>query len=357
VQPATILITGGAGFVGSNLAVYLKRRSPVTRVVAFDNLKRRGSELNPPRLREVGVEFIHGDIRNPADLECAVDADLLLECAAEPSVLAGFGASPEYVIQTNLVGTLNLLEYCRRRATRLIFLSTSRVYSIASLCAVALEESSSRFEIAAEQQIPGVSREGITEAFPVAGPRSLYGATKLASELFIEEYGYAYGLQAIINRCGVIAGPWQMGRIDQGFVVLWLARHLYRGELSYIGFNGSGKQVRDVLHIDDLCDLIALQIAGFERLQGQLFNVGGGRQVSVSLMELTRLCREVAGTTIPIHRAVEGRQADVPIYLSDMTRVREVLGWAPQRDVRTLVRDTYEWLHAHREALAPILTA
>jgi len=356
MNPGTILVTGGAGFVGSSLALHLKQEHPQRRIVALDNLRRRGSELNVRRLHDHGVEFVHGDVRNPEDLDLPA-AELLLECSAEPSVLAGFAASPDYVVRTNLVGTLHLLEYCRRHGTAMLFLSTSRVYPIDALCGLPLHETASRLEISADPELPGVSVRGISETFPLSGARSLYGATKLASELFIEEYTHAYGLRAIIDRCGVIAGPWQMGRIDQGVVALWVARHLYREPLAYFGFGGSGKQVRDVLHVADLCELLSLQIDRFEALQGRTFNVGGGLEVSLSLVELTELCRAVTGETVTIERVAEGRPGDVPLYLSDTTRLHEAIGWTPARGVAQIVTDTHDWMRAHRDILAPILRA
>lgn len=355
MTPHTILITGGAGFVGSNLALHLKRALPQARVMAFDNLKRRGSELNLPRLKAAGVEFVHGDVRSPGDLDATDEADLLLECSAEPSVLAGIDSSPDYVVQTNLVGTLNVLEYCRRHRTAMIFLSTSRVYPIDPLCRIKLVETSTRFEIDASQTMPGISPRGIAEEFPLAGARSLYGASKLASELFITEYAAQYDLSMLVNRFGVIAGPWQMGKIDQGVVTLWVARHIYGQPLSYIGFGGTGKQVRDVLHIDDVCELIALQIDRLESLRGGLFNVGGGRPVSVSLAELTDLCRAATGTSIPIASVPENRAADVPLYVTDNGKIEATLGWRPQRSMERLIGDVSAWIRAHETALRPIL--
>lgn len=355
MTPNTILITGGAGFVGSNLALHLQRVLPRTRIVALDNLKRRGSELNLPRLKEGGVEFVHGDVRNREDLDATVRADLLLECSAEPSVLAGIDSSPDYVVQTNLVGTINVLEYCRRHQTAMIFLSTSRVYPIEALCRIALVETGTRFEIDQAQTMPGISARGIGEEFPLAGARSLYGASKLASELFIDEYGAQYDLPMLVNRFGVIAGPWQMGKIDQGVVTLWVARHVFGKPLSYIGFGGTGKQVRDVLHIDDVCELIALQIDQLESLRGGLFNVGGGRTVSVSLAELTELCRTVTGMTIPIAAVPENRAADVPLYVTDNAKIERTLGWSPQRSMQRLIEDVHTWIKANEASLRPIL--
>ncbi|TMA76342.1 MAG: NAD-dependent epimerase/dehydratase family protein [Deltaproteobacteria bacterium] len=355
MTPTTILVTGGAGFVGSTLALHLKRHDVARRVIALDNLKRRGSELNVPRLRDGGVEFVHGDIRCPEDLDVA-ETDLLLECSAEPSVLAGYDSSPQYLVNTNLLGTLNLLEHCRRRGAAIVFLSTSRVYPMAALAAIRLDETPTRFEIAGAQTLAGISARGISEEFPLSGARSLYGATKLASELFIEEYAYAYGLRAVVDRCGVLAGPWQMGKVDQGFVALWVARHLFEGRLSYIGFGGSGKQVRDVLHVDDLCDLVTRQIARLDDVAGQVFNVGGGRRVSTSLCELTELCRRVTGKTIAIDAVAETRTADVPLYVTDTARIEATLGWSPTRDLERVVVDTHDWMHAHAASLRAILS-
>ena len=256
-----MLVTGGAGFVGSNMALWFKARYPAMRVIALDNLRRRGSETNLPRLRGGGVEFLHGDIRNPEDLRLdEYRIELIVECSAEPSVLAGYGNAPDYVVNTNLLGTVHCLELARRTGADFLFLSTSRVYPVNTLNAIATEETDSRFTIAHRQELAGVSAPGIAERFPLEGARSLYGATKLCSELLIQEYGAMYGLRYIINRCGVLAGPWQMGKVDQGVFALWVAMHHFERELSYIGWGGQGKQVRDLLHIDDLAELLDLQL-------------------------------------------------------------------------------------------------
>src|SRR5215218_499281 len=211
-----VLVTGGAGFVGANLCVALAARHPEWELVALDNLSRRGSELNLPRLREAGVEFRHADVRSRDDVLGVGELDALVECSAEPSVMAGIGGSPDYLVQTNLVGAYHCLELARRERAQLVFLSTSRVYPVATLEAAAHTETGSRFELSPEQDVPGLSAHGVAETLPLEGARTLYGATKLAAELLITEYAETYGLQAVVNRCGVIAGPWQMGKVDQG---------------------------------------------------------------------------------------------------------------------------------------------
>jgi len=349
-----VLITGGAGFVGSNLACFLKREFRSWKVVSFDNLHRRGSELNLPRLKDAGVSFVHGDIRNKEDLQQVGNFDLLIECSAEPSVLAGYDESPEYLINTNLMGTINCLERCRLTKADVIFLSTSRVYPMDMINNLKYDEDETRFELASRQEIAGVSEYGFSEELSLSGIRSLYGGTKLCSEIMLQEYTAAYDIRGIINRCGVLTGPWQMGKIDQGFVALWVARHLWKGELAYIGYNGTGKQVRDILHIEDLYALLQRQIKSLDNYSGKIFNVGGGREVSVSLCELTEFCQEITGNKIAITSIPETRKADIPYYVSDCRYIQKEAGWSPSKNPRDIVSDIYEWLREYETILKPV---
>lgn len=350
------LIPGGAGFVGSSLAIYLRQELPNSQIVCLDNLKRRGSELNLSRLKKNSIDFIHGDIRSQADLDPHIfqDIDTIIDCSAEPSVLAGF-SSPQYVIQTNLLGTVNILELARQINARLLFLSTSRVYPVISLKSINYTEAETRFEIHTSQTIPGVSDKGISENFPLSGYRTLYGSTKLASELLIEEYRNAYGLQAIINRCGVLTGPWQMGKVDQGVFVLWMAAHYFGKPLKYIGYGGTGKQVRDLLHIADLLSLVKYQLEHFQDLDGSVLNVGGGKDCSLSLLETTRLCEQITGQSIEIQPVLEEREGDVPLFITDSSKISQLTGWKPQKSSAQTLEEIYKWIREHESQLKPIL--
>jgi CDP-paratose 2-epimerase len=350
-----ILITGGAGFVGANLAIEFKRAFADVHVVAVDNLRRRGSELNLARLRRYGVEFLHGDVRAAEDVAIWPDFDLLIDCAAEPSVQAGASGSPAGVLANNLAGTINCLEAARRASAAFVLLSTSRVYPIAAVNHLPFREGETRFEWEPADAIPGFSQHGIAESFPLDGARSFYGASKLACELLLEEYAYNTGMPALIDRCGVLCGPWQMGKVDQGVVTLWVARHVFEQPLSYIGFGGHGKQVRDVLHVADLFDLLVRQLNAPAAWQGRVFNVGGGRDISLSLCELTDHCRRATGRTIEIGSRPETSHVDVRIYLSDTRRAQAEFAWRPQRSVEQIIAETHDWLTAHRDQLAPIL--
>lgn len=354
LRPVKCLVTGGAGFVGSTLALQLQRDVAGIDVTAFDNLRRRGSELALDRLRAGGVLFRHGDVRSADDLADAGPFDVLIECSAEPSVHAGYDGGPAYVLETNLMGAARCLDAARRYDASVVFLSTSRVYSIPALVALPLERRGHRFELDAAAHGPGWSARGITEGFPTTGPRSLYGTTKLAAELLVEEYHAMYGLRTVINRCGLIAGPWQMGKADQGLIAFWAARHEYSGQLAFTGFGGDGLQVRDVLHVDDLYDLVRVELTNLARLSGGVYNAGGGPANSVSLVELTDKCRHRTGRSIPMGRVRETREFDIPYYVTDNTAVTAATGWAPTRTVDTVIDDVFAWLRANRAALEPI---
>jgi CDP-paratose 2-epimerase len=346
-----IVITGGAGFVGSSLAIHLKLQYPDCHIVCFDNLRRRGSELNLPRLKEHGIFFLHGDIRCKSDLDDIPYFDLLIECSAEPSVLAGVTSSPSYLLETNLLGTLNCLEIVRKNHSSIIFLSTSRVYPIKLINEVQYAESASRFTPVISEKCVGISDQGISESFPLGGVRSLYGSTKLSSELFIQEYADSYNISAIINRCGLISGPWQMGKIDQGVVMHWVLSHILEKPLQYIGYGGEGKQVRDVLHITDLCRLIQKQIEQFDLFTGGIYNAGGGLNASMSLMELTEICQRVTGKTVQIEKVLQNRPNDLIWYITDNNQITNRCNWRPQKTVEQTVSDIADWIKTHRSAL------
>lgn len=351
-----ILITGGAGFAGSSLAIKIKAKYPNYTVVAFDNLKRRGSELNLPRLKAAGVEFVHGDIRAKTDFN-ALQKDFthLIEASAEPSVLAGLDGTPDYLIDTNLSGTVNCLYFARQCNAVFVFLSTSRIYPIENLERCKFVENETRFSYSSTQELAGVSNKGIAEAFPLEGYRSLYGATKLSSELIIHEFNHFYNLRTVINRCGVLTGPWQMGKVDQGVIVLWMAKHFWKGKLAYIGYGGEGKQTRDILHVNDLFEIIDLQLHDPERYNAGVFNIGGGVESSVSLHELTTLCEEITGNKIVIDKIKENRPADVRMYVTDNSKITSVSGWTPSTTPRQTLTDVFEWLRTNEKSLKEIL--
>lgn len=353
----SILITGGAGFLGSSLALWIKRIKPSCHVICLDNLIRKGSELQIPRLRQAGIEFVKADVRFP-DKWQQINAECLVECSAEPSVQAGLNDSPEYLLNTNLMGAINCLEWARKKEAKFLFISTSRVYPVSLLNEIPLEETETRFQWCLPREHETYrTAQGLTMQAPLNGGfRSLYGTSKLSSEMLVEEYVNSYGLMASSIRFGVIAGPWQMGKVDQGFMAYWLAAHMYGQSLKYFGFGGNGKQVRDVLHVDDAVMAIGLVLKNLQSNQ-RLYQISGGLRCSVSLCELTEMAKDITGNTVPIEKIPETHRNDVPVILLDSRSSFDNLQWEPQYSVAEIVTDIHSWLVNHKDSLDSVFNS
>ena len=270
--------------------------------------------------------------------------------------MAGRDGGRDFVVETNLVGAYRCFEHAARQGAQVVFLSTSRVYPVAKQEELRWEEEETRFSLSDEQDTPGASAEGISEEFPLDGVRTLYGATKLAAEHLLLEYGDLTGIDVVINRFGVIAGPWQMGKVDQGVFTWWALAHHFGRPLSYIGFGGTGKQVRDLIHVADAAELVEEQLANSAAWNGVTVNVGGGRDGSLSLLETTALCRELTGNRVEIQPVEENRPGDVRIYLSDCSKLHSFTDWRPSRPPDEIMRDIVGWIAANESGLGRLLS-
>ncbi len=328
----TVLITGACGFVGSTLARAFADSHPHLHLLGFDNLVRRGSEQNRSVLQQLGVRVIHGDLRMASDLESLPAVDFVIDAAANPSVLAGVdgNTSARQLIEHNLIGTLNLLEYCRRQQAGFILLSTSRVYSISALTSIPVEVVDHAYRPSKMASGPaGISELGLNEGCSTAAPVSLYGATKLASETLALEYGETFGLPVFINRCGVLAGAGQFGRPDQGIYAYWVNSYLRRKPLKYIGFDGLGHQVRDCLHPRDLITLLLKQLARPDvPAIDRIVNCSGGIGSARSLRQLSNWCATRFGPH-HVESELQSRPFDLPWLVLDPSKARRVWGWSP----------------------------
>jgi CDP-paratose 2-epimerase len=344
-----ILISGICGFVGSSLATFLRSAMAGVEISGFDNFIRPGSERNRLLLRERGIKVVHADLRSASDLESLPRADFVIDAAANPSVLAGVDghAGSRQVGEHNLLGTLNLLEYCRRHRAGLVLLSSSRVYSIPALAALPLREADDAFGLDPAAALPaGVTVRGIGEGFSTAAPRSLYGATKLASEVMALEYGAAFGFPVWVNRCGVLAGAGQFGRAEQGIFSYWL--HAWQADrpLRYIGFGGQGRQVRDALHPRDLARLIVLQLEGVAPREGRAFNVAGGMANAMSLRQLSAWCEARWGAR-KVEPQLESRPFDLPWIVLDAAAAEAAWPWRPEIGLPAILEEIAEHAEAH----------
>jgi len=327
-----ILITGGCGFVGSNLAIYFKENQIGTQINSLDNLSRKGSVLNLKRIKKKKIKNFTIDISNFNELKKLPKYDLIIDCCAEAAVETS-KKDIDKVFNTNLLGTFNILKKCEQDKSNIIFLSSSRVYSINSLR-----------EIRKKNFL-------INEKFNTTGPKSVYGFCKYSSEHLIREFSYLYKIKYIINRFGVISGPWQFGKQDQGFVSLWIWKHLVKKKLSYIGFGGKGSQIRDVIHIMDVCKLISLQIKKISTIHNCTMNVGGGKENSVSLKNLTKICQKITLNKIKIYSKKFTSEYDIPYYITDNSKVKKIYKWKIQKNFLSIVQDIYSWMIENKKLL------
>jgi CDP-paratose 2-epimerase len=323
-------------------------------LVGIDSLARAGSEVNRLALRDLGVEVRHADLRLASDLESLPDVDAVVDAAASPSVLGGVDGrtSSRQLVESNLLGTVNFLEVCRRRRAVFVLLSTSRVYSIRPLAGLPTRVRNGAFEPDADASLPpGLSPEGIAESFSTAPPVSLYGSTKVAGEQLALEYGEAYGFRVWVDRCGVLAGAGQFGRPDQGIFAYWVSRWLRRLPLRYIGFGGSGHQVRDCLHPADLVPLIERQIASTDLSMPRVVNVGGGRASALSLRQLSDWCRERLFDH-EVTASPRPRPFDLPWIVLDASLAARAWGWVPRRRTEDILEEIVRHAEAHPRWLA-----
>lgn len=329
-----ILITGGCGFVGSNIAIYLKKKLIQSNIFSVDNLYRKGSEINQKRLKKHGITNLNIDITDNKKITNLKKFDLIIDCCAEPAIEAS-SKEPDRVFNTNLIGTFNILKKCSKDKSNIIFLSSSRVYSIANL-----KKLIKNLNINKKIKI----KYKVDENFDTNEASSLYGFTKLASEKLIKEFSFTKNIKYIINRFGVIAGPWQFGKQDQGFIALWVAKHFLKKKISYIGFGGHGNQKRDIIHIDDVCEIIYIQIKNFNKKFNNTFNIGGGIKNSISLRELTNKCIKLTGNKLKIGKIKKTSKFDIPYYVTDNKKLKKFYKWKPIKNIDKILFDVYRWL-------------
>lgn len=336
-----ILISGICGFAGSTIARSLAALGKGYEVTGIDNLMRPGSETNRSELGRLGIRVVHGDVRAASDVDSLAPCDWLVDAAAIPSILAGVDglASSRQLVEHNLGGTVNLLEFCKRNRAGFILLSTSRVYSIAALAGLNVRPVGGAFRPDEGSMPAGMGPSGLAESFSTSAPVSLYGATKLASEALALEYGQAFDLPVFINRCGVLAGAGQFGRPDQGIFAFWINSHLRRRPLRYIGFGGKGHQVRDCLHPKDLAALLCAQFGAPKiDVRDRIVNVGGGAASAMSLLQLNEWCADRFGAH-PVGADPAHRPFDVPWVVLDPAKAERVWKWAPSTPLQSILEE------------------
>ncbi len=319
---------------------FKKKKLKKTKIFSLDNLSRKGSKINRTRLKKFGIKNYKLDVISKKILRLP-SFNLIIDCCAEPAIEDSKN-NPDKVFNTNLIGTYNILKKVQRDNAKLIFLSTSRVYSIKELNKI------SKNKILKNRIRTNLK---IDHGFSNSSPLSLYGFTKLASEELIKEFNYMHKIKYIINRFGVISGPWQFGKVDQGFVSLWVEKHLNKKKLSYIGYGGYGNQVRDVIHIDDVCEILFKQIKKFNSIYNESFDIGGGKNNSISLKELTQKCQNITKNKIPIYKIKSTSIFDVPYFVANNKKIKKFYNWLPKLNIDRTILDIYLWLKENKKTI------
>jgi len=327
-----IIITGGCGFIGSNLCFFLKKKIKNAKIVSVDNFSKSYSYYNSKRLLKSGIKNYKVDISSTKSLsKISFKADLIIDCSAEPAVETS-RLNTNMVLNSNLVGTINILEKCKIDKSKIIFLSSSRIYPV--------RESYKKFKEFKNKKKISLYDEDTS----ILGPKTIYGYTKLASEMLVEEYSYCYNIDYIINRFGLVTGEGQFGKVEQGLISLWLWRHYHKIPLEYKGYGGKGEQIRDVLFVDDLNNLILKQIISFNKIKNQIFCAGGGTKNIISLANLTKMCENITGNKITIISNKDTSIYDIPYYVSSLKKINKFYKWKPKQKMNKGLIKIFNWM-------------
>lgn len=344
-----ILVTGACGFVGSTLIHELLTAQPDVSIVGIDNFSRAGSEINRQSIKQLGVQLIHADLRMASDFESLPKVDWVVDAAAIPSVLAGVDGktNSRQLLEHNLIGTINMLEFCKKHSAGFILMSTSRVYSVKPLANLPVKAQNDAFgPIKPDLWPKGFSKQGVSEVFSTTPPVSLYGATKVASETLALEYGNTFNFPVWINRCGVLAGAGQFGHAEQGIFSFWVNAWLHRKPLKYIGFGGTGQQVRDCLHPRDLLPVMLKQMNSTEVQEQRIFNLSGGIEQAMSLAQLSNWCTNRMGAHEVAAQQSE-RPFDIPWLVLDSQRAKKRWEWTPKNTLEDILEEIYLFAKKH----------
>jgi CDP-paratose 2-epimerase len=345
-----ILITGGAGFIGSHVAEFYTRKG--SNIIVFDNLLRvqllgkgqKNANYNWNHLKRYGnIKLIKGDVTNFEQVkEACKDVNAIIHTAAQTAVTTSL-ADPKTDFTINTLGTFNILEVARKYCNdpAIILCSTNKVYG-SNVNEVNVLEKETRYVF------KGRFKNGIPETFPIdLCEHTPYGCSKLAGDLYTQDYAKIYGLKTAVFRMSCIYGPRQFGVEDQGWVAWFTIATITEKPITIYG---DGKQVRDVLFINDLIDAFDAFLQRKNQLSGKVFNIGGGPENALSLLELLDLLEQLTGKRSKVNFS-NWRPSDQKVYISNITKAKEKLGWAPKINPQEGVKRLVNWVLENKQLL------
>ena len=334
-----IIVTGGCGFVGSSLCLFLKKNIKNSQILSIDNLSKSYSKYNQKILLKNKIKNKNINLGKFNSLEnLKFKADYIIDCSAEPAVEISKRKVVQ-VIESNFLSTLNILEKSREDNSKIIFVSSSRVYPI--------EISYEKFKKFKKYK----KHFPYSEKADFSKQKSIYGFTKYSSEKLIEEYNLSNNIKYIINRCGLISGPGQYGKVEQGLVSLWMWRHLNKINVTYLGHGGKGEQLRDVLFIEDFCKLLLKQLKYFKLFENNIFCVGGGKANVINLKKLTEMCKTITNNKVKVFQKSKTSIYDIPYYVTSLKKIKKLCGWQPKVDLNKGLREIYNWMILNRHKI------
>lgn len=340
-----LLITGGVGFIGTNIALEGRRRG--YEVIAFDSFIRKGVEENIRVLEEAGVSIFRGDIRNKEDfVRLSTEyphIGAIIHLAGNPGIPWSIDY-PVYDFEVNTIGTINVLEFAKHHDyIPVIYASTNKCYSD-MINEQKYIPTQTRYAWYFTDHMVGLTRKGIAEEFPTDGfgkyPHSPYGVSKLAGDLYCQEYFHTYGVPVVINRMSCVYGYYQQGVADQGWIDHFVRQVVFEKKPE-LDFFGDGKQVRDMLWCGDVARLYIDELEKIDEIKGEIFNIGGGHENTLSLVEAVTYLEELSGKSVKIN-SFDWRHADQRIYISDVTKAGKVIGWRPRVNPKIGIKRMYD---------------
>ena len=334
-----IIVTGGCGFVGSSLCLFLKKNIKNSQILSIDNLSKSYSKYNQKILLKnkiINKNINLGKFHSLKKIK--FKADFIIDCSAEPAVEIS-RKKVFKVIESNFLSTLNILEKSKEDNSKIIFISSSRVYPIK----ISYEKFKKYKKF--KKHFP------YSEKADFSDQKSIYGFTKYSSEKLIEEYNLSNNVKYIINRCGLISGPGQYGKVEQGLISLWMWRHLNKINVTYLGHGGKGDQLRDVLFIEDFCKLILKQLKSYKLFENKLFCVGGGKRNVIKLKQLTKMCKTITNNKVKVLQKSKTSIYDIPYYVTSLKKIKKLCGWEPKVDLNKGLKEIYNWMVLNRHKI------